>query len=158
MKALRRVGEEVRATWRLLLRELSLFGVVGLVNLGVDVAVFNLCSQLVGLGVLTSKVIATTISATSAYFMHRHWTFAHRVRTEFRREYLIFFALNAVGLAIGLLAIAAARYGLDRTDVLTLNLANLVGIALGTVFRFWSYKRWVFLRQADRAAPPPVRT
>lgn len=154
-----RLATDVRATWRLVVRELSLFGVVGLVNLALDIALFNLGVQVLGLGALTSKVIAAAISATSAYFMHRHWTFAHRARTRFRREYLTFFGLNAIGLAIGLIVIAAVRYGLDRTDVVWLNAANLVGVALGTVFRFWSYKRWVFTRRpADREPAPLVRT
>lgn len=152
----RRLADEVRATWRLLVRELSLFGAVGLVNLGLDIALFNVFTQVFDLGALTSKVLATSISATSAYFMHRHWTFAHRARNKFRREYVVFFGLNAVALGVGLVVIAAARYGLDRTDLLSLNIANLVGIAMGTAFRFWSYKRWVFLRPADHAAAPLI--
>jgi len=144
VSALRRLREELRATWRILLREISTFGAVGFFNLGLDIAVFNLCSQLFGIGPLTSKVIATLISATSAYFMHRHLSFAHRARTGFRREYLLFFFFNAVALVVGLAIIAGARYGLDRTDLLALNVANLIGIALGSLFRFWSYKRWVF--------------
>ncbi|MBA2415398.1 MAG: GtrA family protein [Geodermatophilaceae bacterium] len=144
MSALRRLRAELRVTWRVLLREISRFGAVGFFNLGLDVAVFNLCSQVLGLGLLTSKVIATVISATSAYFMHRHWSFSHRARTGFRREYVLFFFFNAIALAVGLVVIAAARYGLDQTGVLALNLANLFGIGLGTLIRFWSYKRWVF--------------
>jgi putative flippase GtrA len=144
VSGLRRLREDLRASWRILLREISTFGAVGFVNLGLDVALFNLCSQVLGLGLLTSKVIATVISATSAYFMHRHWSFSHRARTGFRREYVLFFLFNAIALAVGLLVIAGARYGLGWTDVLALNVANLVGIALGSLIRFASYKRWVF--------------
>lgn len=142
----------------MLLRELSTFGAVGFVNLGLDIAVFNLCSQVFGIGVLTSKVLATVVSATSAYFMHRHWSFGHRARTGFRREYALFFLFNAVALVIGLLVIAGVRYGLDRSDVLTLNIANLFGIALGTLFRFWTYKRWVFPKVAAQTDPQLIRT
>lgn len=149
MSAVRRLREELRATWRILLKEISAFGTVGFINLGVDIAVFNLCWQVFGLGALTSKVIATAISATSAYFMHRHWSFSHRARTGFRREYLLFFFFNAVALVFGLAVIAGARYGLGATDVLALNLANLLGIGLGSLFRFWSYKRWVFPAALD---------
>ena len=144
VSALQRFRDELRDTWRILLREISTFGAVGFFNLGLDIAVFNLCSQVLGLGLFTSKVIATVISATSAYFMHRNWSFSHRARTGFRREYVLFFFFNAIALGVGLLVIAGARYGLDQTGVLALNLANLVGIGLGTLIRFWSYKRWVF--------------
>lgn len=144
MSRVRGLRAELRATWRILLREVSLFGAVGFVNLGLDIAIFNLCSQVLNVGVLTSKVIAGVISATSAYFMHRHWSFSHRARSGFRREYLLFFFFNAVALVAGLIIIAGVRYGLNRTDLLALNLANLLGITLGSMFRFWSYKRWVF--------------
>lgn len=144
------------ASWRVLLRELSAFGVVGLINLGVDIALFNLLHQVVGLGPLTSKVLATCVSATSAYFMHRQWSFAHRARTGLRREYVLFFLLNGIGLAIGLIVIALVRYGFGRADVVSLNVANLVGIGLGTIFRYLTYKRFVFL-PADAAGQPVPR-
>lgn len=151
----RRVAE-LRSSAGALIGELSKFGVVGFVNLGIDIAMFNLFNQVVGLGPLTSKVLATCISATSAYFMHRHWSFAHRARTGVRREYLLFFALNAIALGIGLAVIAAVRYGLGLDSALWLNLANLVGIVFGTVFRYLAYKRWVFpaVPVAEAAAEP----
>lgn len=151
VSALRRLRDELRATWRMLLRELSTFGLVGTVNFGIDVAVFNLCALGLGLSPLVSKVLATAVSATSAYFMHRHWSFSHRARTGFRREYPLFFLFNAIALVAGLLIIAATQYGLDRTDALALNIANLVAIAAGSGFRFWAYKRWVFPRHPEAA-------
>ncbi len=144
MSFLRRLRAEIRATWRILLKELSAYGVVGLINLGIDVAIFNLLHFTLGVGPLTSKVGATCVSVTTAYFMHRHWSFSHRARTGVRREYPLFFLINGIALAMGLLVIALVRYGFDRDDVFALNVANLVGIAIGTAFRFWCYKRWVF--------------
>ena len=43
-------------------------------------------------------------------------------------------------------------YGLDKRDVLAYNAASLVGTGLGTVFRYFSYKKWVFLAGAPGAA------
>lgn len=157
MGVLRRLAEELRATWRVVLRELSVFGAVGVFNLGVDIAVFNLCTLLLDLDALSAKAIATAVSATSAYFMHRGMTFAHRARTGFRREYGLFFLFNAIALVLGLGVIAAAQYGLDRTDALSLNLANLVAVAVGTAFRFWTYKRWVFPALSRPAAALAAR-
>lgn len=156
VSALRRLRAELRATWRILLRELSAFGAVGTFNFGVDIAVFNLCSLVLGINPLTSKALATVVSATSAYFMHRHWSFSHRARTGFRREYSLFFFFNAVALLAGLGIIAISQYGFGRTDALALNVANLVAIAAGSGFRFWAYKRWVFPRHP--VAPVPAAT
>jgi putative flippase GtrA len=136
--------DRIGTPWRVLLKELSAFGVVGVINLFVDIGLFNALHFGVGLGPLTAKVISTTVATTSAYFLNRHWSFSHRARTGLAREYTLFFVLNGIALVMGLLVIGATRYGFGLTDKVSLNVANLIGIGLGTVFRFWSYKRWVF--------------
>ena len=132
--------------FEVVLHEIAKFGVVGAFNAVLDITLFNLLHFSAGLGPLTSKTLATAVAATSSYFMNRHWSFAHRARTTFRREYLLFFFLNAVGLAIALVVLGFARYVLGLTSVLALNIAaNVFGIGLGTLWRFYAYKRWVFL-------------
>ena len=62
-----------------------------------------------------------------------------------RREYMLFFGLNAVGLTIALSCLGISHYLLGFTSPLADNIsANVVGMALGTVFRFWAYRRFVF--------------
>lgn len=146
-----RLASRFSTPWRILVKELSAFGVVGAVNLAVDIGIFNALHFGAGLGPLTSKVISTSISTTLSYFMNRHWSFSHRARTGLGREYTLFFLLNGVALLIGLAVIALVHYGFGLSSPFALNVANLIGIGLGTIFRFWSYKRWVFLshRRAD---------
>lgn len=154
------LSQRLRGQWRVLLGELAKFGVVGAINTVVDFAVFNFLHY--GpitydgrhIGPLTAQAIATLISATLAYFMNRHWTFAHRARTNLRRQYSLFFLLNLVGLIIMEVCIALVRYGFGQDGALALNVAKVVGLALGTLFRFWSYKRWVFLADGRLAADP----
>jgi putative flippase GtrA len=134
----------ISTPWHVLRKELSAFGAVGVINLFVDIGLFNALHFGQGIGPLTSKVISTTVATTSAYFMNRYWSFSHRARTGLAREYTLFFLLNGVALLMGLLVIGTTRYGLGLTDKFSINMANLVGIGIGTVFRFWSYKRWVF--------------
>lgn len=142
------VTGSLRDTWRVFLKELSAFGVVGAVNFGLDVTIFQLMLEVVGADVLLSKIVSTTITTTTAYFMHRHWSFSHRARTGLRREYPIFFLVNALTLLLSLAMLAVVRYGLDETDVLILQVTNVASIAVGTVIRFTAYKRWVFPRAA----------
>lgn len=130
-------------------REAAKFGVVGALNTVLDFAVLNLLVFGLGVPTLRSKVVSTVVAATSSYLMNRHWTFRHRERGDVRREYLLFFALNAVGLAIALLVLAAVRYGLDRHGAVAINLANVVGLLLGTAFRFWSYRRFVWTSEDE---------
>ncbi len=151
------LADRVSTPWHLLVKEVSAFGIVGAVNFGVDLAIFNALHVGEDVGVLTSKVISTTVATTLSYFMNRHWSFSHRARTGLRREYLLFFAINVVALLIGLAVLAISHYGLGYTDNLSVNIANLIGIGIGTVFRFWSYKRWVFTPHPDSAVRPPAQ-
>jgi putative flippase GtrA len=132
-----------------LVHEVAKFGVVGLLAFVVDVGLFNV---LRGDGgplhnkVITAKAISTAAAATFAYFANRHWTWRHRARTGIRREYVLFFVFNGIGLAIAEACLAISHYGLGFHSKLADNIsANGIGLVLGTLFRFWSYRRWVFL-------------
>ena len=113
------------ASWRILLKELSAFGVVGAVNFALDVTIFQLMYAVVETDALVSKIVSTSITTTTAYFMHRHWSFSHRARTGLRREYPIFFLVNALTLALSLAMIGVVRYPLGQTDALILQLTNI---------------------------------
>ncbi|HEV2917832.1 MAG TPA: hypothetical protein VG673_01105, partial [Actinomycetota bacterium] len=63
-----------------------------------------------------------------------------------------FFLLNGVGLLIADACILVVERGFDKTGALWFNLAQLAGLALGMVFRFTTYKRWVFVSPEKAAA------
>jgi len=135
-----------------LVRELMKFGVVGGVAFVVDVGLFNLLLHLTDKP-LTSKAVSTIVATTVAYAGNRYWTFRRRSRSCVRREYLLFFLLNGVGLVISLACLAISHYLLDFTSRLSDNIAaNVIGLGLGTAFRFWSYRRWVFPELLPEAA------
>ena len=142
-----------------LVREVLKFGVVGLVALVTDVGVFNLLRYAGGDGPLhdkplTAKTISVVIATTVAYFGNRYWPCRHRGRSGLGREYVLFFVLNAIGLGIALGCLAFSHYVLDLTSALADNIsANVVGLVLGTLFRFWSYRRFVFLEVAEDLVP-----
>jgi putative flippase GtrA len=142
-------------TWRLLLKELSAFGIVGAVCFAIDIVLFQLLYSHVGIGAVTSKFLATVVSMTVAYFAHRYWSFSHRARTGVRREYVLFAVVNGGTLLLNLGAVAFARYSLGQQSPLVLQMANVSGIAAGTVIRYLSYRRWVF---PEVAATAPVPT
>ncbi|WP_240742005.1 GtrA family protein [Micromonospora zingiberis] len=135
-----------------LLRELSKFATVGGVAFLVDFALFNYLIGPGGVEQLTAKIIATVIAATFAFLGNRFWTWRHRKRTNPAREYALFFFFNAVGLGIAVACLAISRYGLGSIwpEVFQTRLADniasfVVGTGLGTLFRFWSYRRFVFV-------------
>ncbi|MEI7778660.1 MAG: GtrA family protein [Actinomycetes bacterium] len=135
-----------------LIRELAKFGIVGLAALVVDVGLFNYLRYAGALhhGLLfdkplSAKAISVAAATTCAYFGNRYWTFRHRQRTGFAREYVMFFVLNGVAMAMALACLWISHYLLKLTSPLADNLsANVVGLGVGTLFRFWSYRKWVF--------------
>jgi putative flippase GtrA len=143
-----------RDVYRALTRELTKFGVVGAINYVLDVGLFNLLI----LGPLedkplTAKGIATAVAATSSYFMNRHWTWRHRASSGLVREYGLFILLSAIALLITVGCLAFGEYVLDQQSWLARNLwGNVVGVGAAMVFRFLTFKRWVFLE------PEPQRT
>lgn len=131
-------------------REVAKFGVVGLVAMVIDVGMYNVLVFAGGEGPLfdkplTAKVLAVVAATTVSYIGNRLWTFNKRARTSYAREYILFFVLNAIAMLITLSVLWLSRYGLGLTSPLADNISgNFIGIGLGTAFRFWSYRRWVF--------------
>lgn len=156
MSTVRSFVGALRARFEHLFHELAKFGVVGAVAYVVDVVVFNvLRSGALEDKPLTAKIVSTVLATTVAFIGNRQWTFRHRQRTNMRREYVLFFVLNAVGLAIALSCLAISHYVLGFTSPLADNIsANVVGMAFGTLFRFWSYRRFVFT--APALPPEPL--
>jgi len=143
-----------------IVHELGKFGVVGVVSYVVDTGVLNVLLS-AHMNPLLAKTISTVISATVAFVGNRFWTWRHRPSSGLRREYTLYFLFNVVGLAIGLACLGVSHYALGsvwpvfRTQLADIVSANVVGMAFGTLFRFWSYRRFVFREvSADEAGIP----
>jgi putative flippase GtrA len=135
--------EHVRTSWRILLKEITAFGAIGLACLVIDLSLYNLLSPI---GWLKAKCVSTIVATTVAYFGNRHLSFSHRARTSLARETSFFFAINLITLVVSELILGLFAYPLNqRSDHIVMNVVNLATIGLGTIFRFWSYKRFVFL-------------
>ena len=132
---------------RLLAAEVGKFGVVGAVAFVVTDAGTNLLHFRAGAGPLVSNLIASVIAMAISYLGNRYWTFGGRQRSGVRREGVLFLLLNGVGLAIQLACLGLATYVLGLHGHLSYNVALVVGIALGTLFRYWSYRTLIWRAQ-----------
>jgi putative flippase GtrA len=138
--------------FRHLIHEFAKFGIIGGIGFLVTEGVFNLMIS-DHQATFTANAVATLVAAAVTFVGNRHWTFRHRERTGMGRETLVFFALNAVGVGIQQACLLLAQAEFGRHDKLTLNVAFLVGVGLATMFRFWSYRKFVWLAQSG---PPDV--
>jgi putative flippase GtrA len=142
-----------------LIHEVAKFGAIGIIGAIIAFGLSNILhrSNLLhhgaGMGPLTAFAIGTVVATLFSYYANRYWTFRHRDSAGAGREYVLFFALSAVGLAITELIVGFTYYALDLRGLVAYNIAMVIGTAVGTLFRFWSYKKWVFLTPATPATP-----
>jgi putative flippase GtrA len=139
--------------FRDLIHEATRFGVVGLAALAVTDGGANLLHYDAGVDKFSAVAIATIAAAVFSFAASRYWTFRHRDRSGARRETVLFFLVNGIGVAIseGCIGFASA---LGLTGKISYNAALNGGIALATLFRYWSYRRWVWPAASTASARP----
>jgi putative flippase GtrA len=135
-----------------ILPELAKFGVVGMTGAVIDLGGADYLHVHLGLEAMVAKGLSITAATVVTYLGSRFWTFRHRANQAMLREGVLFAVLNVIGLGIAEAVIAAATYGLDMKSELAYNGASVVGTGLGTIFRYFSYKKWVFLAHTPGTA------
>lgn len=134
-----------------LVREAAKFGAVGAVGLLVNLVVFNLVRHGTGMPVVRAGVLATVVAIVFNYVGFRYFTYRDRDKSGRTKELSLFLLFSVVGLVIENGVLYAATYGFGWDTPLLSNVFKFVGIGIATLFRFWSYRSWVF-----RAVPVAV--
>jgi putative flippase GtrA len=148
-----------------LLPQLIKFGAVGAVGFVVNLLVFNGLMLFVLANVphktLYATAIATLVAIGTNWVGNRYWAFSGSRQDDATREGIEFFIVSLAGMAIPLLCVWVSHYLLGFQSLLADNIANnVVGLALGTLFRFAFYRWWVFSpeRAAARAERARIST
>src|SRR5215475_11707294 len=133
---------ELYARFRQLIHEGFKFLIIGAVG---AIVTFGVANALHSVGPYKAITIATILATVITYLGNRYWTFSHREGKGTTRDSIMFFFLNGVGLVIywgciGVIDLAGLRHNL-----VWYNIALVVGTGLGTLFRFWSYRRWIWI-------------
>lgn len=129
--------------------ELAKFGAVGLIAYVVQFGVFNVTRVAVPHKPLVASITAGAISTLVAYVGNRYWTYRDRDSIGRRRELVLFMLVNGVAIAFGLICTAISHYVLGFHGKLADNIANnIVGVGLGTLFRLWTYRTFIFPKTA----------
>ena len=146
-----RFTSAIHRLWDSLLAYAVKFGVVGLIGLVIDVALFNaLRLGVFGEGhwaqsALGAKTISTSVAIVFNWLGNRYWTFRNHRRRNYLREFGEHVIVSLGGMLIALGCLWISHHGLGFTSLLADNVAsNVIGLALGTAFRFVLYRYWVF--------------
>ena len=107
---------------------------------------------------LVAFVLANLVGMLVSYRGSRSWAFRHREAVGVAGGRVAFLVINLVSMVIPLACLAFTRYALGRADPIADNIAaNVVGLGLGTLARFWAIRSFIFVGPARVEAPELVR-
>nr|WP_276499160.1 GtrA family protein [Agromyces luteolus] len=127
------------------------FGIVGLIGFVIDVALFN--ALRVGVfgtdtwaqTAIGAKTISTSVAIVFNWLGNRYWTFRRHRRRHVLREFAEYLVVSLGGMAISLICLWVSHHVLGFTSLLADNISsNVIGLGLGTAFRFVLYRYWVY--------------
>jgi putative flippase GtrA len=142
---------DLYARFQVLIHEVAKFGIVGSMAFVLTVVLVNVFHSGAGLGEIAATTLANVLATVFAFIGNKFWAFRHRKGSHWRRETLLFFSFNGIGILITDGVVWLVHSGFGLTDNFSYNVANIIGIGLATLFRLYCYRRWVFLYAEDEA-------
>lgn len=115
------------------------FGVVGFLGMVIDFSITYLCKEKMKLNKYFANAIGFVVSASSNYVFNRNWTF-HSENSAILKEYLTFFLISTIGLAINTFIIWLLN---DRLKI-NFYLSKLIAIAIVILWNFFANMLFTF--------------
>jgi putative flippase GtrA len=134
----------LNARLRYLYREIAKFGIVGIAGIAINLVAFNLLRNVTDLQTVRASVLSTVIAIAFNYVGFRYFTYRDRESTGRGKEMGLFIFFSLIGLVIENGVLFGATYGMGWDGPLANNFFKFAGIGVATLFRFWSYRTWVF--------------
>ncbi|WP_113696121.1 GtrA family protein [Amycolatopsis albispora] len=135
-------------------RELVRFALVGGVCFVLTMAVnYALKFTVLTAHPVTAQGIAVLVATIVSYVLSSEWSFRTRGGRRRHHEAALFFLISGISLGLNALPLAISRYVFDlrvpSVTLVTQEAADflsgmIIGTLLGTVFRWWALKKWVF--------------
>ncbi|MCY0904934.1 GtrA family protein [Arthrobacter sp. H14-L1] len=145
------VATRVRGLFGLFWREVAKFGAVGGIAFVIDTGIYLwLLHGSLSAHPTRAKIISAIVATIFSWVANRYWTFRHRRRANILREVVLFAVMNGVGIAIAAACVYVSHWVLGFTTPFADFISgSVVGLVLGTVFRFFAYRFWVFTEELD---------
>jgi putative flippase GtrA len=132
--------------------QLLRFGVVGVINTGVDFGVFNILIKLTGIskgaGIIPLKAGAFLVANVNSYLLNKKWTFKDNATGEGAKKFSVYLSVSIIGALINIGCVYAVTTYIDPmfglSDKMWANVANLAATGLSLVWNFVGYKLIVF--------------
>lgn len=128
------------------------FGIVGVLNTGIDFAILNALSWATGITkgaeVVPLKAVAFLAANINSYLLNKTWTFKDKTSGEGAKKFSIYVTVSIIGALLNLGTVyvittyTTPMFGVS--DKMWLNLANLVATAVSLIWNFVGYKLIVF--------------
>ena len=116
--------------------------------------VISLLDMQAGVKPQASGVVGVVVATVVSFAGNRYWTFRQRQRTTVHGEGFRYLVLTCAGLMIQLACVWFAVGALGLHDNLAHDIALMLGLGLGILFRYWSCRTWVW--RALPSAPAVV--
>jgi putative flippase GtrA len=129
----------------MLIRQITIYGIVGLNGFFINLSIFSFCKFILRFGPNTSSILAFLIAVIANYSLNRRWTFnspGHQ-RIRFNEGLIKYFFANLLGLGITLSVLNAGIYFFGDQHSLY---AQVIGVMFGMVSNFIFSKFMIFRR------------
>lgn len=121
------------------------FGIVGVINTGVDFGTFTVFSALLNTNPLVSQVIGYSAGVANSFVMNKLWTFESKSsKAGTQVELVKFIVINAASLGISLAGLKVLNGQLG----VNVYIAKAIVTVLAQIVNFLGYKLWVFRNPA----------
>ncbi|PYI68409.1 polysaccharide synthesis protein GtrA [Arthrobacter livingstonensis] len=145
------ITARIKGLFGLFWREVAKFGVVGGVAFVIDSGIYLwlLNGSMAG-HPTKAKIISAVVATFFSWIANRYWTFRHRRQANVLREVTMFVIMNGVGIVIAGACVYVSHWVLGFESTTADFIAgSVVGLVLGTIFRFFAYRFWVFTEELD---------
>ncbi|WP_328613753.1 GtrA family protein [Amycolatopsis sp. NBC_00355] len=149
-------------------RELLRFAVVGGISFVITMSVnYGLKFTVLRTHPVTALIIGVLVATIFSYVANREWSFRTRGGRERHHEAALFFLISGIALGLNALPQWFSRYvlhlqapqlspfGVEVADFVS---GIIIGTLLGTAFRWWAFKKWVFPEEAARSVAAAAET